>query len=63
MQTVQVEGKKCIIYSDASKNVFGCALMQENKMVAYASWQLKPYERNYPTFELELVHMVFALNI
>jgi hypothetical protein len=37
--------------------------MQNGKVVAYASWQLKNYELNYPTHDLELVAVVFALKI
>ena len=37
--------------------------MQNGKVVAYASRQLKPYERNHPTHDLELVVVIFALNI
>nr|GEW97333.1 retrotransposon protein, putative, Ty3-gypsy subclass [Tanacetum cinerariifolium] len=51
------------IYSDASKNGFGCVLMQHGKVIAYASRQLKPYEKNYPTHDLELAAVVFALKI
>ncbi|KAA3477441.1 reverse transcriptase [Gossypium australe] len=47
-------GKEFIIYSDASLNRLGCVLMQEGKVVAYASRQLKPHERNYLTHGLEL---------
>ena len=35
--TLAVEGKEYIVYSDASKNGLGCVLMQEDKVVAYAS--------------------------
>nr|GEZ61849.1 putative reverse transcriptase domain-containing protein [Tanacetum cinerariifolium] len=51
------------IYSDASKRGLGCVLMQHGKVIAYASRQLKPYEVNYPTHDLELVAVVFALKI
>nr|GEW57866.1 DNA/RNA polymerases superfamily protein [Tanacetum cinerariifolium] len=51
------------IYSDASKKGLGCVLMQHGKVIAYASRQLKPYEVNYPTHDLELVAVVFALKI
>ncbi|GJW40554.1 retrotransposon protein, putative, ty3-gypsy subclass [Tanacetum coccineum] len=51
------------IYSDASKKVLGCVLMQHGKVIAYASRQLKPYEVNYPTHDLELAAVVFALKI
>ncbi|CAA0819684.1 Uncharacterized mitochondrial protein AtMg00860, partial [Striga hermonthica] len=51
------------IYSDASKQGLGCVLMQEGKVVAYASRQLKPHEENYPTHDLELAAVVHALKI
>nr|GFD29556.1 putative reverse transcriptase domain-containing protein [Tanacetum cinerariifolium] len=35
------------IYSDASKKGLGCVLMQHGKVIAYASRQLKPYERRW----------------
>ncbi|GJS63380.1 retrotransposon protein, putative, ty3-gypsy subclass [Tanacetum coccineum] len=46
------------IYSDASKKGLGCVLMQHGKVIAYASRQLKPYEVNYPTHDLELAAVV-----
>ncbi|XP_076936783.1 uncharacterized protein LOC143604077 [Bidens hawaiensis] len=51
------------IYSDASKKGLGCVLMQHGKFIAYASRQLKPYEVNYPTHDLELAAVIFALKI
>nr|GFA69657.1 hypothetical protein [Tanacetum cinerariifolium] len=42
------------IYSDASKKGLDCVLMQHEKVIAYASRQLKPYEVNYHTHDLEL---------
>ncbi|GJS57330.1 retrotransposon protein, putative, ty3-gypsy subclass [Tanacetum coccineum] len=51
------------IYSDALKKGLGCVLMQHGKVIAYASRQLKPYEVNYPTHDLELAAVVFALKI
>ena len=56
-------GKEYILYSDASRIVLGCVLMQDGKVVAYASRQLKPHEQNYPTHDLELVVVVFSLKI
>ena len=56
-------GKEYVIFSDASLNGLGCVLMQEGKVVAYASRQLKPHEKNYPTDDLELATIVFALKI
>jgi len=52
-----------VIYSDASKKGLGCVLMQKGRVIAYASRQLKPYKENYPTYDLELVVVVFALKI
>ncbi|GJY28838.1 putative reverse transcriptase domain-containing protein [Tanacetum coccineum] len=51
------------IYSDASKKGLGCVLMQHGKVITYASRQLKPYKVNYPTHDLELAAVVFALKI
>nr|ABA94359.1 retrotransposon protein, putative, Ty3-gypsy subclass [Oryza sativa Japonica Group] len=51
------------VYCDASKLGLGCVLMQDGKMVAYASRQLRPHEKNYPTHDLELAAVVHALKI
>ena len=51
------------MYNDASRIGLGCVLMQDGKVVAYASKQLKPYEQNYPTHDLELPMVVFSLKI
>ena len=50
-----------VVYSDASKEGLGCVLMQKGKVVAYASRKLKPHEMNYPTHDLELAAVIFAL--
>ena len=52
-----------VVYSDASKNGLGCVLIQNGKVVAYASRQLKEYEENYSTHDLELAVLVFAIKI
>ncbi|XP_073281756.1 uncharacterized protein [Primulina huaijiensis] len=57
------EDKEFTIYSDASKEGLGCVLMQEGRVIAYASRQLKQHEQNYPTHDLELATVVFALKI
>ena len=59
--TLQVEGKDFIVYCDTSYSGWGAVLMQERNVVAYASRQLKVHERNYPTHDLELAAVVFAL--
>nr|GEV13945.1 putative reverse transcriptase domain-containing protein [Tanacetum cinerariifolium] len=52
-----------VIYCDASHQGLGAVLMQREKVIAYASRQLKPYEENYTTHDLELGAVVFALKI
>uniref|UniRef100_A0A251RRD4 RNA-directed DNA polymerase n=1 Tax=Helianthus annuus TaxID=4232 RepID=A0A251RRD4_HELAN len=52
-----------VVYCDASKLGLGCVLMQRNKVIAYASRQLKVHEKNYTTHDLELGAVVFALKI
>ncbi|KAL5555350.1 hypothetical protein UlMin_037586 [Ulmus minor] len=52
-----------MIYSDASGIGLGAVLMQHGKVIAYASRQLKDYEKKYPTHDLELAAVVFALKI
>ena len=56
-------GKRFTIYSDASRVGLGCVLMQDSKVIAYASRQLKKHEQNYPTHDLELAVVVLALKI
>ncbi|KAD6454275.1 hypothetical protein E3N88_08981 [Mikania micrantha] len=52
-----------VVYSDASYLGLGCVLMQRGKVIVYASRQLKTHEVNYPTHDLELAAVVFALKI
>ncbi|KAK8681400.1 hypothetical protein V6N13_053804 [Hibiscus sabdariffa] len=56
-------GKEFTVYSDASHSGLGCVLMKGDNVIAYASRQLKPHELNYPTHDLELATIVFALKI
>ena len=51
------------VYCDASRQGLGCVLMQHENVIAYASRQLKKHEQNYPTHDLELAAVVFALRI
>ncbi|GJR68389.1 putative reverse transcriptase domain-containing protein [Tanacetum coccineum] len=52
-----------IVYCDASHKGLGVVLMQNEKVIAYASQQLKIHEKNYTTHNLELGAVVFALKM
>jgi hypothetical protein len=51
------------VYCDASGIGLGCMLMQEGRVISYASRQLKRHEEHYPTHDLELAAVVHALKI
>ena len=59
--TVPDESGGLIILSDLSGRGLGYFLMQQGKVIAYASRQLRLYEKNYPTHDLELAAVIFAL--
>ncbi|GJQ96545.1 putative reverse transcriptase domain-containing protein [Tanacetum coccineum] len=52
-----------VVYCDASRKGLGAVLMQREKVIAYASRQLKIHEKNYTTHDLELGVVVFALKM
>ncbi|KAI3819218.1 hypothetical protein L1987_13043 [Smallanthus sonchifolius] len=52
-----------MVFCDASIQGLGCVLMQRDKVIAYASRQLKIHEKNYTTHDLELGAVVFAPKI
>ncbi|GKA03499.1 putative reverse transcriptase domain-containing protein [Tanacetum coccineum] len=52
-----------MVYCDASRKGLGAVLMQREKVIAYASRQLKIHEKNYTTHDLELGAVVFALKM
>ncbi|GKF07876.1 putative reverse transcriptase domain-containing protein, partial [Tanacetum coccineum] len=52
-----------VVYCDASLKGFRAVLMQREKVIAYASRQLRTYEENYTTYDLELGAVVFALRL
>ena len=60
---VPKRGQRYTVYCDASKDGLGCVLIQSERVVAYGSRQLKNHEQNYPTHDMELADIVFALKI
>jgi len=56
-------GKPFEVFCDAAHLGLGCVLMQDKKVVTYASRKLKVHKGNYPTHDLELASIVFALKI
>ena len=50
-----------MVYTYASLNGLGCVLMQDGHVIAYASRQLRPHEKNYPTHDLEFAAIIHAL--
>ena len=52
-----------MVYCDAFRVGLGCVLIQNGKVIAYPSRQLKVHDMNYPTHDLELATVVFALKI
>ncbi|GJX00705.1 putative reverse transcriptase domain-containing protein [Tanacetum coccineum] len=55
--------KDFMVYCDASLKGYGVVLMQREKVIAYASRQLKVHEENYTTHDLELGAVIFALRL
>jgi hypothetical protein len=54
-------GKRFTVYTDTSHIGHGYVLMQEGRVIAYGSKQLRKHEGNYPTHDLKLAVVVFAL--
>nr|GFA80829.1 retrotransposon protein, putative, Ty3-gypsy subclass [Tanacetum cinerariifolium] len=52
-----------VVYCDASLRGFGAVLMQREKVIAYASRQLRKNEENYTTYDLELEAVIFGLRL
>ena len=61
--TLSTPGVEYVVFSDTSRQGLGCVLMQDGRVITYASCQLKRHETNYPTHDLKLAVMVFALKI
>ena len=60
---VPEQGQRYMVYCDASRDGLRCVSMQSRRVVAYGSRNLKNHEQNYPTLDLELAVIVFALKI
>ena len=57
------KGHRHTVFCDAANDELGCVLMQSERVVAYGSRQLKNHEKNYPTHDMELAAIAFALKI
>src|SRR3954470_18777391 len=55
--------KDFVIDCDASHQGLGCVLMQERKVIAYGSRQLRAHKDKYPTHDLELEAVIYALKL
>ena len=58
---VPKRGHRYTMYCDASEDRLGCVLMQSDRVRAYGSRQLKNHEQSYPTHDMDLAAIVFAL--
>ena len=63
MLTQPTPGREYVMYSDASRIGLRWVLTHDGKVGAYALRQLKQHEQNYPTHDLELAAVVFALKM
>ena len=61
--TLPKDNEVFLVYYETSRVGLGCVLMQHDKVIAYASRQLKVHEKNYVTHDLELAAIVFDLKI
>ena len=59
--TLPDKNKLFTIYTDACGTGLGAVLMQEGKVICHRGRQLRVHEKNYPTHDLKLVSIVFAL--
>ena len=57
------QGHRYTMYCDAFRDGLGCVLMKSGRVVAYGFRKLKSHEQNYPTHDLDLAAIVFALKI
>src|ERR1041384_6056435 len=55
--------KDFVIYCNVSRQGLGCVLMQERRVIAYGSHQLRTHEDKYPTHDLKLAAVIYALKL
>ena len=63
MLTLPKGTQDLFVYCDASRFGLDCVVTQTEKVISYAYRQLKFHEKNYPTYDVELVEVVFTLKI
>nr|GEV14413.1 hypothetical protein [Tanacetum cinerariifolium] len=63
IMTLPEGSENFVVYCDASHNGLGAVLMRKERVIAYASHQLKIHEKNYMTHDLDLGTVVFALKM
>ncbi|CAN6483490.1 unnamed protein product [Victoria cruziana] len=56
-------GEPYVVYTDALRDGYGGVLMQNDRIIAYTSRQLRPHENNYATHDLELGAIVHVLKV
>ncbi|KAL9299286.1 putative reverse transcriptase/retrotransposon-derived protein, RNase H [Arabidopsis thaliana] len=56
-------GEPYMVYTDVSRVGLGCVLMHRGKVIVYASRQLRKHDGNYPTHDLLVAVVIFALKI
>ncbi|KAA3470801.1 Retrovirus-related Pol polyprotein from transposon 17.6 [Gossypium australe] len=61
MLTQSISDKEYVVNSDASYTRQGCVLMEEGRVVSYVLRQLRLYECNYPTHDLEFATVAFGV--
>lgn len=63
IHTLQQGVEGFVVYTNASNKGYGEVIMQHGKVIAYATRKLKMLEKNYPTHDLELGLVAFALKV
>ena len=58
----RISASKIIVFTDASNVEIGAVLEQEDQVVCYASWLLNNAEKNYSTYELECLAIIYGVS-